>query len=145
MSPCWITMEGMEGVGKTYLLRRLAQRLGRRCVLVDELTDIAGGGLPGQVVSALSSAGDVFLRTGHPLTETFALVALKVREYERMQTVEGLDADIVMEDRGIDTVALYQAVILAGQGSVAQGSIAHTHALAQRIHALARRGARSLS
>ncbi|MGH8902239.1 MAG: dTMP kinase [Egibacteraceae bacterium] len=133
MIPCWITVEGIEGVGKTYLARRLAQRLGQRCVLVEELTDLSGGSLPGRVIAALSSAGDAFLRTGHPLTETFALLALKVREYEHMQLV-GLAAGIVLEDRGVDTVALYQAAILTGEVSLEQ-----THALAQRIYAAAAR------
>ncbi|MGH3922052.1 MAG: dTMP kinase [Pseudonocardiaceae bacterium] len=134
MSPYWITVEGIEGVGKTYLARRLAQRLGQRCVLVEELTDLAGGNLPGRVIAALSSAGDAFLRTGHPLTETFALLALKVREYEHVQAAPGLDTGIVLEDRGIDTVALDHAAILAGEASLEQ-----THALAQRIYAAAAR------
>lgn len=133
MTPYWVTMEGIEGVGKTYLARRLGQLLGQRCVLVEELTDLAGGSLPGRVIAALSSAGDAFLRTGHPLTETFALLALKVREYEHVQAA-GLAAGIVLEDRGIDTVALYQAAILAGEASLEE-----THALAQRIYALATR------
>lgn len=130
MSQYWVTVEGIEGVGKTYLARRLGQRLGQRCVLVEELTDLAGGSLPGRIIGALLSVGDAFLRTGHPLTETFALLALKVREYEHLQGTAG----IVLEDRGIDTVVLYQAAILASEMSLEQA-----HALAQRIYGAARR------
>jgi dTMP kinase len=79
VSRLWVTLESVEGVGKTYLARRLAQQLGPGCTLLSELTDQDAEGLPGQVITALSRAGDVFLRTGHPLTETFALLALKVR------------------------------------------------------------------
>jgi dTMP kinase len=133
MSRLWVTLEGVEGVGKTYIAQRLAQRLGPRCVLLNELTDQDAEGLPGQVVTALSQTGDVFLRTGHPLTETFALLALKVREYERLQSA-GSGVDIVLEDRGVDSVAVYQAAILAGEGPLER-----MHALAQGIHAAAAR------
>ena len=77
----WVSVEGVNGVGKTYLAWVLAARLGGRSRLLSELTDADGAGVTGQVISALSS-GRSFLRTGHPLTETFALLALKVREYE---------------------------------------------------------------
>ena len=49
----WVTVEGINGVGKTRLARRLAQQLGRRCRLVSELTDPGGDPLPGQVILAL--------------------------------------------------------------------------------------------
>jgi dTMP kinase len=129
----WVTLEGIEGVGKTYLARQLAQQLGPRCTLLSELTDQDARGLPGQVITALSRAGDVFLRTGHPLTETFALLALKVREHERLEG-SGANADVVLEDRGVDSVAVYQAAILASEWPVER-----MHALAPRIHAVAAR------
>jgi dTMP kinase len=133
MSRLWVTLEGVEGVGKTYLAQRLARRLGPRCTLLTELTDQDAEGLPGQVVTALSQAGDLFLRTGHPLTETFALLALKVREYERLQSA-GSSVDIVLEDRGVDSVAVYQAAILASEGPLQR-----MRTLAERIHAAAAR------
>jgi dTMP kinase len=127
----WVTAEGPNGVGKTYLLAALARRLGDRCRLLSELTDAEGEHVPAQVIAALSTGGS-FLRTGHPRTETFALMALKVREHE---LVTGLATAprIVLEDRGMDTVALYQAAILAGENA----TDADVWALAQRIHATA--------
>lgn len=133
MSRLWVTLEGIEGVGKTYLARELARRIGPRCTLLSELTDQDAEGLPGQVIAALSRAGDVFLRTGHPLTETFALLALKVREHERLEGA-GANADIVLEDRGVDSVAVHQAAILASEWPLEQ-----MHALAQRIQVVAAR------
>jgi dTMP kinase len=116
VTAAWVTLEGVEGVGKTYLARRLADDLAAQVTLVDEVTDHGLDTVNGRVITALMRTGDVFLRTGHPVTETFALLALKTREYE---TVTGRIDDerpsprIVLEDRGVDSVAIYQAVILA--------------------------------
>ncbi|MGH3469485.1 MAG: ATP-binding protein, partial [Thermocrispum sp.] len=127
----WVCAEGPNGVGKTHLLTALAGRLGRRCRLMAELTDVEGEHVPTQVISALST-GRSFLRTGHPRTETFALTALKVREHE-LVTQMSAPPGIVVEDRGMDTVALYQAAILLGPVA----SDDDTWALAQQIHATA--------
>lgn len=124
----WVSLEGLNGVGKTYLCGRLAARLGSRCLSLRELTDQRGKGLAGEVMEALTRSPDAFLRTGYPLTETFALLALKVREYESLQHLAAAatpedDASasprIVIEDRGVDTVAVYQAAILGGTASPA--------------------------
>lgn len=134
MNPFWVTLEGVEGVGKTYLASRLAPLFGPQCLLLSEVTDVAADSVPGQVITALFRTGDVFLRTGHPLTETFALLGLKVREYERLQPVQPEGVDLVLEDRGVDTVAVYQAAILAGDGPAEE-----TYALARQIAAVASR------
>jgi dTMP kinase len=127
----WVGIEGPNGAGKTYLTHALATRLGPRCQVLAELTDTAGDHLTAQVINALSSGGS-FLRTGHPLTETFALMALKVREYE-LVTQMATPPRIVLEDRGMDTVALYQAAILLGPDATDED----TWRLAQQIHATA--------
>lgn len=134
MRPCWVSIEGVEGVGKTYLARRLASMLGSRCRFLGEVTDRGPEGLVGQVVAALSRTGDVFLRTGHPLTETFALLALKTYEHEHQRRASGEGVELILEDRGFDTVAVYQAIIL-GQNS----TVERMHALAQRIYAVVTR------
>ncbi|WP_158632386.1 thymidylate kinase [Micromonospora sp. Llam0] len=112
----WVSVEGINGVGKTYLSSRLANRLGGSCRMLSELTDQGAGQGPdqlaGRVVAALTGPGGTFLRTGHPLTETFALLALKVYEYERLTRTAPRPPAVVLEDRGPDTVAVYQAAIL---------------------------------
>jgi dTMP kinase len=108
--PAIVALEGPNGAGKTYLARRAAGLLGTRCHLVAELPDSAAAGLPGQVISALQSAGDPFLRTGAPLTETLLLAALQVHRYESLPPIA--DGTVVLEDRGPLSVAVYQAVIL---------------------------------
>jgi len=135
MQPYWITLEGIEGVGKTYFARLLAARLGDRCMVLSEVTDQGARTLPGQVITALSQAGDLWLRTGHPASETLALLALKVSEYESLQARHGTRAEVVVEDRGVDSVAVYQAAILAGP----HAPVAQAHALTQQIYATAAR------
>lgn len=134
MAPRWVTLEGIEGVGKTYLGGLLAARLGGRCQLLSEVTDHQPGILPSQVITALSRAGDLWLRTGHPATETLALLALKVSEHERIQFWGGTVSDIIIEDRGVDSAAVYQALILAGPDAPA----GHVHRLTELIYATAR-------
>lgn len=127
----WVSVEGPNGAGKTHLITALAARLGPEARLLSELTDLDGQTLPAQVIGALA-AGASFLRTGHPLTETFALLALKVREHE---LVTGLPdpPPIVLEDRGVDTVAMYQAAILCGPAADDE----QVWRLAQQIYAAA--------
>ena len=141
MRAAWATLEGIEGVGKTYLGQRLAARLGPNCHLISEVTDAAPGAITGQVISALSAEGDVFLRTGHPLTETFALLALKVREHEQLALPAGPGhPGLVLEDRGVETVGIYQAAILiAGEDLAAgrvPGSLEEIERVAHRIEAV---------
>jgi len=121
---CWISVEGLNGVGKTYLVRQLARRLDGRCLVLDELTS-TGDDTAKAIIGALADGGGTFLRTGHPIAETFALAALKVREYERVTALTP-PPGCVLEDRGMDTVAVYQAAILGGG-----------HALAGQIAAIA--------
>ncbi|MGN2639024.1 hypothetical protein ACTD5D_23245 [Nocardia takedensis] len=116
-SPLWCSVEGINGVGKTHLLGKLAQRFpAGEYAMVAELTDTRDA-VPSTVIAALSG-GDTFLRTGHPRTETLALLGLKVREYEQIQALPDPPA-VVLEDRGVDTVAIYQAAIWGGTDATA--------------------------
>jgi len=107
----WITLEGINGVGKSYLARRVATELGDQCVPLVELPDSPPNLLPGRIIDALLAGGDPFLRTGCPRTETLLLAALQVHRHE---TTTALPGQVVLEDRGPHSVAVYQAAILAG-------------------------------
>jgi dTMP kinase len=109
-APAIVALEGTNGIGKTYLARRAAALLGTRCHLVAELPDSTEASLPSRVISALQAAGDPFLRTGVPLTETLLLAALQIHRYESLPPLPS--GTVVLEDRGPLSVAVYQAVIL---------------------------------
>ncbi|MEV7872595.1 thymidylate kinase [Streptomyces sp. NPDC088124] len=126
--PLWVSVEGLNGVGKSEAIRAVAAELSPRCLRLGELTDQAGDTTPGRVIAALRSTQDLFLRTGHPVVETLAILALKVREYERLSESDMAGVKVVLEDRGVDSTAIYQAVILAAQHPGIQ-----LRALAERI------------
>lgn len=107
-----MSIEGINGVGKTAAARMTAATLGTRCLLLDELTDQAADPLTERVIAALSADGDPFLRTGHPVAETLAFAALEVRKVERLAGRDLSGVAVILEDRGVDSVAACQAAIL---------------------------------
>ncbi|MGH3897511.1 MAG: hypothetical protein ACRDTA_04500 [Pseudonocardiaceae bacterium] len=107
----WIAVEGTNATGKTYLVRQAIDALGPRCLPLTELPDTPAALLPGRIIEALHTSGDPFLRTGVPRTETLLLAALQVHRHETALPRPG---QIVLEDRGPHSVAVYQAVILCG-------------------------------
>jgi dTMP kinase len=133
VSPVWVSLEGVNGVGKTYLARALTEHLSDRARVLSELTDGGGDTVSAAVVSALSR-GRSFLRTGHPLTETMALLALKVREHELVASLAD-PPQIVIEDRGVDTVAVYQAAVAAEPDNAATEEVLRD--AADRVYAAA--------
>lgn len=132
--PLWVSVEGINGVGKTTAVRAVAASLRSRCLRLEELTDQAADTLPGQVIAALCASGDVCLRNGHPVAETLALLALKFREFERLtpQLLEGVE--VILEDRGVDSVAVCQGAILHDEHPATPA-----RAVAEKILATARR------
>jgi dTMP kinase len=126
--PLWVSVEGINGVGKTSASRAAAAAFGARAVLLDELTDQANDTLSETVIAALSSNGDPFLRTGHPVVETLALLALQVRKSERLAGRDLTGVDVIIEDRGVDSVAVYQAAVLC-----AEHPLTTPHEIARRI------------
>ena len=125
-----MSIEGINGVGKTSTARSAAAMLGTRCLLLDELTDQPGDTLPGRVIAALAARNDPFLRTGHPVAETLALLALQVRKAERLAGRDLAGVDVIVEDRGVDTIAVYQAVIMCSQYPETPPEEAARHVLA---------------
>lgn len=121
--PRWVSLEGVNGVGKTHLAAMAIAVLGGRCVSVAELPDADPDSLPGRVIAALARAGDLFLRGGTPVTETLLLAALQVHRHEATAPVAA--GRVVLEDRGPLSVAVYQSAILEPADDAAALRVAH--------------------
>ena len=107
------SLEGISGCGKSYILSRLRDALQNVPVtFVEEVEDRECSGLDHGITTLLRKSGDRFFRSGHPRTETLLLLAIKTYDAE-VNIVPALAAGhIVIEDRSIDTVAIYQALVL---------------------------------
>jgi dTMP kinase len=115
-----VSIEGLNGVGKTYLTGRLLAALppDQRPTVVEEfsrrhtITD-PGGALGRHLLRALVGAadGDPFLRGGLPRSETLLLLAIKIHDYEA--SLPALRSGrTVIEGRSVHSVAVYQSLIL---------------------------------
>ncbi|MGH4013762.1 MAG: dTMP kinase [Pseudonocardiaceae bacterium] len=114
-----ISIEGLNGVGKTYLTARVLQAAhdhGQQPPLVieefsrrtDNDTDL-GRHLLRALVTA--SRGERFLRAGFPKSETLLLLAIKIHDYEA--ALPALRAGhTVIEGRSLHSTAVYQSLIM---------------------------------
>lgn len=114
-----VSVEGISGVGKTYLTRMLAASLAEHEVAYVVTEGFSARQQPGTRdlgrdllrVLASASGGDIFLRGGYPAAETLLLLAIKMYDYETSipQLASG---HVVMEGRSLHTTAIYQSMIL---------------------------------
>jgi dTMP kinase len=115
-----ISVEGINGVGKTTLTELLADRLRRQGQHVLSLEGFsqraasAGHDLGRDILRALIDAadGDPFLRGGHPAAETLLLLAIKTYDYEQHCRPALRDGYVVAEGRSLRSTAVYQSLIL---------------------------------
>lgn len=115
-----ISIEGLNGVGKTYLTGRVVDMTAQHQqppVVVEEFSRRAatttGRDLGRHLLHSLVAAsdGERFLRAGFPRSETLLLLAIKMHDYET--TVAALRAGhTVIEGRGIHSTAVYQSLIM---------------------------------
>ena len=130
-----ISIEGISGVGKTYLTGLLITALADQQAIIleafsarhDSTTDLGRA-----IVRSLYRAAndDPFLRGGYPGAETLALLAVKMFDFERCR--DALTAGrLVLEGRSVHSTAVYQSLILTDDDNAA-------HGLARTILALAR-------
>lgn len=122
-----LSLEGISGTGKTYLLRQVQDQVDDPLVIGDA-ANRGPGQLEGMIWDALQRKNDRFLRGGSPEAETLLLLALKADQY-RQVIAPALDSGrTVIEDRGIDSTAVYQALILSDL------DVERAAPLAQRIY-----------
>jgi dTMP kinase len=113
-----VSLEGLNGVGKTYLTGRLVHHLTRgghpAPVVVEEFSARASDDtdLSRRLLGVLIGAaeGEHFLRGGFPGSETLLLLAIKMHDYEANRAVLA-SGRTVIEGRSIHSTAVYQALI----------------------------------
>ncbi|MGK5499197.1 thymidylate kinase [Streptomyces sp. URMC 125] len=112
-----VSIEGVNGVGKDYLLQHARPRLTRPSRTIAEFSArMRATGTPGlsqQILRAMARAadGDHFLRGGAPHSETLLLLAVKTHDYESALP-HLLDGATVVEGRSLHSTAVYQSLIL---------------------------------
>jgi dTMP kinase len=109
-----ISVEGLNGVGKTYLTTRLTRLLPAPPLVLEEFAarNYRGDDLGAVIIGTLFSAaaGDPFLRSGHPGGETLALLAVKMFDFERCRASLA-SGQLVLEGRSVYSTAVYQSLI----------------------------------
>ena len=108
------SFEGISGCGKSYILSRLRETLHDvPHTIIEEIEDrTERAGLDQGIITLLKSQGDRFFRGGCPRTETLLLLALKAYDAEVDIMPALAQGHLVIEDRSIDTIAIYQALVL---------------------------------
>jgi dTMP kinase len=116
-----VSVEGISGTGKTFLTRQLLSTTGaagldsKPVVAIDEfstrLSDTTTA-VDQQILRALADDGDYFLRAGRPRSETLLLLAVKMYDYEQHSLPALRRGHVVIEGRSLDSVAVYQSLIL---------------------------------
>lgn len=115
------SFEGISGCGKTYLIKALMPTFSpESTTLLTEVVDRKGSTLDREIISLLAASKDRFFRSGKPRTETFLLLALKMFDYEACIAPALAQNHLVIEDRSIDTIAIYQALLLYPEKSIEQ-------------------------
>lgn len=107
-----VSFEGISGVGKSYVFDHFRQSAPEHYYL-PELSQRKNGQLiDADIVKILSKSSSKFFTGGLPATETALLIALKVFDFEHYLRPELAQGKVVIEDRSIDTIAVYQSIIM---------------------------------
>ncbi len=117
---CLISIEGLSGVGKTYLtncvIEAAAAVASEPPLVVEEFSqrrEDSDVDLGRRLLRTLVTAakGEHFLRAGFPKSETLLLLAIKMHDFEA--TLPNLLAGrTVIEGRSIHSTAVYQSLIM---------------------------------
>jgi dTMP kinase len=110
-----VSIEGVTGIGKTYLTSRTVETLGDKPLILDGFSRRTPERpeLGEALLRALREASgtDPFLRGGTPLAEALLLLAIKRHDLDTV-IPELSSGRTVIEGRGVDTTAVCQALQL---------------------------------
>lgn len=110
-----ISVDGITGIGKSYLTGRALDPLDDKPVLLEEFSQRTHGrgGLGVDLLRALreASAGDPFLRGGTPTAEALILLAIKRHDLDTA-IPELVSGRAIIEGRSVDSTAVCQALLL---------------------------------
>ncbi|MEK6940783.1 MAG: dTMP kinase [Nanoarchaeota archaeon] len=104
----YITFEGLEGVGKSFFLRKLKNNPKFEVILDDECD---GEAL--KIINSLKN-NDIFFRSNKPMIEFEAFSKVDSIIHQEKVAPSIKNNKIVLQDRGADTTCLYTAVQLKG-------------------------------
>lgn len=115
MSGKLLSLEGISGTGKTFYRQKLEEKFkdNSDIIFMKEIFDEAQEGLGKKIFLALYHTEDRFFNMGIPLTETMLLLSRSMYKYESSIKDALESGKIVIEDRSIDTISIYQAVLIA--------------------------------
>lgn len=110
-----LSLEGISGTGKTFYRRKLEEEFKENpnVIFIKEIFDEAQMGLNKKIFSALFHTEDKFFNMGVPLTETMLLLSSSMYKYESTIKKALDEGKTVIEDRSLDTIAIYQAILIA--------------------------------
>lgn len=110
-----VSVDGITGIGKSYLTDLALDPLDDKPVLLKEFSQRTHGrgGLGVDLLRALrqASAGDPFLRGGTPTAEALILLAIKRHDLDTA-IPELVSGRAVIEGRSVDSTAVCQALLL---------------------------------
>lgn len=109
-----ISFEGISGVGKSFFCKLAAAKLtdlDYKTTLISDLYDYDNQDIGKQILNILLSTKDKFFRIGYPKVEAMLLSAMKFYELEKWILPALKKGKIVLEDRSIDSVAIYSAIL----------------------------------
>jgi len=88
------------------------QDSGYEVLFINDLMKYEKDDLGKRVLDILSSTNDKFFRIGFPVIESMLLSSVKIYEMEKWILPALKSGYIVMEDRSVDTVAIYSAILI---------------------------------
>lgn len=115
-----ITFEGLPGAGKStqvQLLDRCLRAAGRPVTTVADLATLHTQAVATDLIELLRAAADPFLRTGDAITDTLITAAVRADLVATVldPALNATPATVVIEDRGIHTMASYAIASLLRQ------------------------------